>query len=1022
MKKLLFFIMLSVIGLTAQAYDVVKAGVRYDITTTGQVDIEYDTEEVVPDGKMVVVFYYTDDPSHPFLFGKNYKSPSYKNEEGYVRQWCTLAHSKNANGSEHLNIYGYVTAGEYWYYKICDAAEVESISPEVEDETPAPVVVGNGGTVSASCVYALPLSDEEGYVADNTVVMSEPSTASQYIVVFLNAPTATNSTLDFRNIFYNAAGNKGYTQSGGVTKSNDGTFSYRRYYWAGAQSKIDVYAQDMDGDQYDDGYTWCYVIVNSLDEVSTVANPAEKGGGSTTPQQKVPGQDVENAILLTANTNTSFTPYNDGGRNLTYFKLVPANSGTVTMNISAATSFARWMEDGVMAYGQLKQNMFANGNQFVVEKGKTYYCYYTFADAASSTASYSLQVAEPGAARGEAILLTANSKHDLLGIPMKTVNGDKVYENKTTWFKVAKQGALKANDLVTVKLDGGVNGEIALLVNDDNSSVKSYGIGDGAGLLPINSTVQFDLNLAENDYYIAITQDNVGGQATFTFKTAAPGESIGKAITAVVGSNSVSKSNTWYVYTHSGADKLIKISGVNTVYNENQGMVAEGADITAGFVIKEGESIYFQANTIGFTITLAAVDKGVTPEDPVIINNDDEFTFRMTGGSGNDAFRYMQYTATEDGTYMYATDNAKVIEYANGASVRDVTNPESPKAISIVQEESDEFGETYFIYKWTVLAGHTYLIEQGLGSNYGTVNFFPLFEPAEEGQTIGKASAIGLNETKDLGRTASTTYFYKFVAPEAGDYTVSVQLVGYVKSYDAEGAATTIAKNYSDGMEYHNETFSLAAGESLVFSVEASQTIEHVAGGVNDDFIPNYYAIVTKANVLSGIDYTKPIACLTNTKIDFCEYNTWRSITVPAGETVTVDATLTSGSDVNSIYFAAPDTYGKMTWANKNTDLLVSTNGNKQSFTLSSSTTDRVVMIMAYGMHCSGSYIVTVSGQEVVVDVDNNGKLEKSDIDALVNIILEKGDASHTPLDLNSDGKVSVSDVNTIIKKVLDEK
>lgn len=957
MKKFYFMLvaLLTAFGLTANAADVVKAGQRYDITETGSVDIEFDTEEAVPDGKSVVVFYYTSDPAHPFLFGTNYKSCAYNNEDGYVRMWCKMAHNKKANGAEHLNIYGYVTAGEYWCYTICDDADVETVASPLGggegggegNKRPTPVVITKGATVTPSTVYDLPFSGMTGYVSDNLVTLNPGATADQYVVVFLNAPSVTTKIIDFKNIFYTAA-DKNYAAGASIENSEDGTFSFRRYYCQGAQAQLDVYAEDMNG--YDAGYTWSYAIVNSLDEVSTVKNPYDLGGGSTPdPDPVVPGQDIENAIVLTVGTPAEFKT--SGDRNVVYVKIVPTDDGTVTMNVSGEPNNKKWMEEGVMQYGALKQNYFTNGNQFDVVAGKTYYCLYNYAEATEGTISYAMATAEEGETRGKAIILTANCDQNLHGV----AHSDDDYFDTTTWFKL-DNAALAGMKLMTIKIAG--NNETWIKLWKGEEEIKSYAMGTGSGMLAKNSTVQFDIDLSEGEYYVSISQDDVNGVATFTFSDVVPGQSIGTAIDAVLGNNSVAK-NAWYKYTHVGEPKMVSVSGVNTIVNADEGLVAQDDDVRIGFVMGDGETIYFQATTIGFTISEREIVDGEMADKPLDITGKDDFAFTLNGGA-SDALRYMKYVASEDGTFMYGTTNAKVIENAFGASVKDVT---TGKTVNIVQEEAD-FGEPYFIYTWTVTAGHEYLVEQTLVNNLGTVQFLTVFTPAEPGETAGKAIDIALNVPQDLGRKAAKAKFFKFTAEEAGEYLVSAQVTGYVRQYDAEGNSETIQKDYANGTEFHNATVTLAEGESVVFSCEPSGEIEHVAGGVQDFFIPNYYALVSKVgDVNLGMDISNPEVIEPNDNMAIDTYNIWYGpIVVNADEPLVVKVAGYEASNESAAVFFANE---QGQWINKSDDIAYAVDGNNHVYTLYAKDEARIIYLMSSGVTAGGSWLYN-NGQDAV--------------------------------------------------------
>ena len=70
-----------------------------------------------------------------------------------------------------------------------------------------------------------------------------------------------------------------------------------------------------------------------------------------------------------------------------------------------------------------------------------------------------------------------------------------------------------------------------------------------------------------------------------------------------------------------------------------------------------------------------------------------------------------------------------------------------------------------------------------------------------------------------------------------------------------------------------------------------------------------------------------------------------------------------------------------------------------------------------YGVH----FVYGSAGSSVVGDVSGDGKVDVSDVNDIINIILEINDASDYPgnADLTGDGKVDVSDVNEVINIIL---
>lgn len=588
-------------------------------------------------------------------------------------------------------------------------------------------VPGNGATVTASTIYALPIEGENGYVADNMLKIKESVQSGQYIVAFLNAPQIA-SAIDLKNIFYND-NDRQYTGSE-VINSNDNTFSYRRFYQAGPQNGIDIYAEDMN--KVGSGYTWCYVIVNNELEATTVANPADKGSD----RPAVPGQNIANALQLTDGQDVTFNSYLSGNDNVLYVKFKAEKTGTATINLyNIKTTYGKWMEEGVMAYGALKQNEFFDDNKLKVEEGKTYYCYYKFPSAQTNrTIKLSIAEAGPGEARAKAILISGDGKQNLLGVAPRKVNVDETeYTNTTTWFKL-DGSALSGNDVMSITIGGNNQTFVSVFVNDDKMPIKSYGMGSAENMLAKNSTVLFDINLSANEYYVAIDQDNINGTADFKFMQASPGMTISTAIACTTGRNTT-KAGSWYKYTHNG-DDVITISGVNDVRNENEGLIADASDASSvGFRMSNGDTVYFIPSGSTVNISSRAISAGEYPDMPLVITGN--FSIKLSGGS-SDTQRYMQYTATANGTFMYGTSNTTVVESAFGAMVRDMT---TGTVVDITKEERSYTSKMY-VYEWHVEKDHTYLIEQTLQNGMGTVNFQTSF-------TKDNPTAVNAIETDD---------------------------------------------------------------------------------------------------------------------------------------------------------------------------------------------------------------------------------------------------------------------------------
>lgn len=85
--------------------------------------------------------------------------------------------------------------------------------------------------------------------------------------------------------------------------------------------------------------------------------------------------------------------------------------------------------------------------------------------------------------------------------------------------------------------------------------------------------------------------------------------------------------------------------------------------------------------------------------------------------------------------------------------------------------------------------------------------------------------------------------------------------------------------------------------------------------------------------------------------------NVWYGpITVPAGETLYVQSVLNSATETSTVYFVVDSETNGLQWINKNADLSVSIDGNKQLFTLTPATEDRTIHLMACGLAASGTF------------------------------------------------------------------
>lgn len=783
----------------------------------------------------------------------------------------------------------------------------------------------DGGKVEAGKQYDVPVGN---FDIDYTTTEDIPE--GQTVVVFYN----TQKPLAFtpRNFAFGSS----YKEFGYANEYDADRNLVVRFYdtkgivKAGKPLLINLYSP------LEEGAKWAYVICPESDK-QTVADPFGSSGADT---QDLPGQTEATAFELTTSSQfvTAAPSKNNPTEYVIYAKFTPATEGKVSFTLPNG-EITRYIK----AEGESFKT-FSTENGVHVMPGVTYYVWYRYSGEVSGNIRYTLAPLAHGEARSTAFVVSGDSTFDLLGRP--SIGKDYFY-NTTTWFRLDKD-ALSDKLLMSIRLSGGNSGEVALFAEGVAEPVKAYAIGEGSGMLPINSTVEFDLD-SSVQYYVAITQDNAGGVATFTFKEVEAGQTMGTALEAVLGSNA-GKSGYWYRYTHTG-DNIISITGVNTVYNRNGGLVATGSDVSMGFRMVDAESVYFQAAG-SFTIRATEVPVGFSPDMPVVLTLDKDglgsFRFSLSG-SDSDTRRYIQFTATESGTFMYGTDNSKVVEMALGTTVTDRT---AGKAVSVVQQKQN-FGSVYFTYTWQVTAGHTYLIEQTLVNNIGNVTFMASFTPAVQGEVIDNPIALPLAVAYNLGRKQALVKYFSFTAEEEGNYQLSVHVQGYVRYYDQDGASVPIPKDYANGTDFHNETFRLAAGEKIVFSVEPSADIEHLSVGIQDFFIPAYFAMVGRTD-LEGQTFELPMPANDCVLYDITEANTWYGpITIPAGERFEIKVLNTTNNSGAALFF----TNEKGQWINTDAEISCDTEASSHTYTMRAAYEDRTIYLMSCGFTTKGTWV-----------------------------------------------------------------
>lgn len=778
----------------------------------------------------------------------------------------------------------------------------------------------DGGLVEAGKLYEVPSGS---FDIDYTTTEAIP--AGQTVVVFYYTHKQVNFTP--RNFAF-GTGYKEFSYSNEVDADRNlvvRIYDTKGIVKAGMPLLINLYSP------LEEGGEWAYVICSEADK-QTVASPF----GTAIADQ--PGQTEETAFALTtapqsvtaAPSKTSATAY------VIYAKFTAEAEGKVFFNFPADATAHYFKAEG----DSYKTFSFENGCS--VLPGQTYYVWFIYNKAVSGNISYELVKPQEGEARSTAIPVTATETYALLGKPSI---GTDYYYNVTTWFHV-DAAATEGKHQMAVTLSGENSGEVALWAEGQADPVKAYGIGKGTGMIPFNSTINFDINPGQS-YFVSITQDNTGGKATFDFKTVEPGQTKSTALEATTGYNDAI-AGYWYRYTHSGETMTIAISNVANVYNQNDGFVASGGDVAVGFRIKDGETIYFQAASDNFTIKSVTISEGMTPDMPVILTLGEyggSFSFQLNGAE-SDVTRYIQYTATESGTIMYGTDHKQVVEMALGSTVTDKT---TGRYVSVVQQKQN-FGSEYYTYAWQVTAGHTYLIEQTLVGNLGDVTFMATFEPAVQGEVLENPIPVSLAEAYSLGRKQNLVKYFCFTAQEEGTYQLSAHVQGYVRYYDEAGASVAIPKDYVGGTDFHNETFTLAAGQKLVFSVEPNADIEHLSVGIQDFFIPDHFVMIGRTDE-AGQTFGMPQQASQNHFYDLTPANTWYGpVVIPAGEAFEINVLDTKSNTGATIFFANE----KGQWINTEQEIQYVASGSGHTYTLLPAKVDRAIYLMSCGFTTKG--------------------------------------------------------------------
>lgn len=503
-----------------------------------------------------------------------------------------------------------------------------------------------------------------------------------------------------------------------------------------------------------------------------------------------------------------------------------------------------------------------------------------------------------GESRSQAIHAEAGVSYSLPGAKEK---------NTTTWFYV-EASDLADNNMIVAALSGGNYGDVAFFVGNDADADEVFFIGGSTGL-PKNPTINKYCNAGSECIYIAVTQDNAGGNVTFSFTTAIPGQTRHNAIKAVEGRNEVNngQSPVWYSFT-AQEEKEFSIVGNTYIGNavDTLGRInCMDILLASGFRLQAGMTVYFPVNASAdawFTITSSEIRVGYYSDFPLDITAKGSFLVDLPADptasttSAAQSERYWTYSASKSGFLMWGTADSEWVSGMWGCMVRDMT---AGKTLNTPLTEMKAGMVTYSI---PVEAGHDYLIAQTVAHTTArTVTVYTVFNEPQIGDTKDNPVILQLGNKTDLGRKPATTRYYSFTAEKSDTYTATVHAGGQVRATTPKDGSWNIGRDYSNQqMQMHiDDQIELSSGDVLLLEITLTSDIDfHVDGSDSD--IPNYYILITgngeeePGNVRDGEDLEHAIAAVPGTEYPLLQSNDddfyvrYFQVSVPAEDTLVV--------------------------------------------------------------------------------------------------------------------------------------
>lgn len=451
-----------------------------------------------------------------------------------------------------------------------------------------------------------------------------------------------------------------------------------------------------------------------------------------------------------------------------------------------------------------------------------------------------LAASAQGESRENPIRVTANGTFELRG---------QSEQNLTTWFVIPAEAFGDSCNMLTVSVSGGNYGDVEAFSANATDDVRVvYLTAQDAPKL------KWLWEPTQGDVYVAISQDNEGGKATFTLTKALPGEVRESALEAVEGVNNIPAGvapEVWFRYTAT-QDAIVNLRGVILLSNviDAQGFIScIKSAVPEGFRLQAGAVVYFQLNSIGgdFSITLSEIPEGYYADKPIDVTEMNQFEVTIpndpnaTTDSAAQSELYWLYHAQQSGHLMWGTDDSAWIAGMWGASVTDQT---TGKRLGTPLTEIVAGMLTYTV---NVEAGHDYLIAQTIGHGKGRqANVYLLFTEGVTGDTKENPIPLTLGQPTDLGRKAATTRYYLFTALADGTYTATIHAGGQVRATTPRDGSWNIGRDYSiqDRQMHIDDNIPLKNGETLLLEVSLTSDIDiHVDGSDADK--PNYSILIT---------------------------------------------------------------------------------------------------------------------------------------------------------------------------------